>query len=213
MSGARSGGFTDECIDLGPFSIALRRPADAERLIDEERFEDDEFLPYWAEIWPSGLALARHLADGELGGTSVLEIGCGLALPSLAAAMTDADVLATDWAGEAVELVRFNAAANGIDLKAATLVWSDELEHGPFDLVLAADVLYEERNALPLLRLLERAVGSEGEALIADPGRRHASQFFERAGELGWTIDRIGVEALPRGGIVRLARPKPPATG
>ena len=34
------------------------RPPSADELIDEAAFDEDEFLPYWAELWPSGVALA-----------------------------------------------------------------------------------------------------------------------------------------------------------
>ena len=71
-------------------------------MIDEAAFDEEEFLPYWAELWPSGLALARHVAARELRGLRVLELGCGLGLPALAAALRGADVLATDWAEDAI---------------------------------------------------------------------------------------------------------------
>ncbi len=165
----------EERIVVGDHELVLARPIDPDSLIDETRFEEDEFLPYWADLWPSGLALARHVAALDLEGRSVLELGCGLALPSFAAARCAASVTATDWALDAVDLVAVNAAANGLDVTAVVLDWSIGLEGvGRFDLVLAADVLYEPRNARPLLRLLGDVVGSGGEALIADPGRRHA---------------------------------------
>ena len=76
-----------------------------------------------------------------------------------------------------------------------------------FDLVLAADVLYEERNALPLLDLLDRCVAADGEALIADPGRRHARAFFD-ARPRGRVVDRAAaVGELLAGGIARLHPP------
>ena len=88
-------------------------PASADALIDDDAFGEDEFLPYWAELWPSGLALAEHVAGGGVAGARVLELGCGLALPSLAAALGGADVLATDWAADAVALAGGNAQRTG----------------------------------------------------------------------------------------------------
>jgi predicted nicotinamide N-methyase len=198
----------DERVDLGRSELVIRRPADAESLIDEERFDENEFLPYWAEVWPSGLALARHVATLDLSGKSVLEVGCGLALPAFAAAAAGANALATDWAPECIELVAFNAAANGLTVGAAVLDWttpkSDDRER--YDLVIAADVLYEERNAAPLVSLLGEAVATDGEALIADPGRRHAPAFFERARAAGWAVERTAADELPSGGIFQLRR-------
>jgi predicted nicotinamide N-methyase len=198
----------EERIVLAGRELVIARPDNPEGLIDESRFDEDEFLPYWAELWPSGLALARLLAELDLDGKRVLELGCGLALPSFAAALRGGDVLATDWAHEAVALVELNASANGLDVTAVALDWgSDQARQvGQFDLVVAADVLYEERNALPLLGLLEETVAPRGEAVIADPGRRHAAAFFDAARGAGWLGEQIATDHLPAGGITRLRR-------
>ena len=80
-----------------------------EDLIDEAAFADDEFLPYWAELWPAALALVAALPP--IGGLRVVELGCGLGLPSLVAAARGAEVTATDWAPDAIELLERNAAS------------------------------------------------------------------------------------------------------
>src|SRR5579862_7763060 len=100
----------EERIELAGREVSLLRPPSAEELIDEEAFDEDEFLPYWAEVWASGLALAEAVSQLDLRGVRVLELGAGLGLPSLAAALGGADVLATDWAADAVALLRDNAA-------------------------------------------------------------------------------------------------------
>ena len=198
----------EERIVVGATELVIRRPADVESLIDEERFADHEFLPYWADLWPSGVALARHVLTLDLTGKPVLELGCGLALPSFAAAVAGARVLATDWAPECIELVALNAAANGLTVSSAVLDWATPMSPGgqQYNLVIAADVLYEERNAEPLLALLDAALSTTGAALIADPGRRHAPAFFERARVEGWSVEHTAIAALPAGGIFRLRR-------
>src|SRR5579885_2021506 len=99
LDAAGSGGLVEEQVELAPgVRVSILRPPSPEELIDERAFADEEFLPYWAELWPSGVALARFVAGLELEGTRVLELGCGLGLPSLAAALRGADVLASDWA-------------------------------------------------------------------------------------------------------------------
>jgi predicted nicotinamide N-methyase len=199
----------DEAIVIGRFTFVVRRPVEPEGLIDEDRFATDEFLPYWAELWPSGLALARTVAELDLRGSRVLELGCGLGLPSLAAAAVGANVRATDWSAESIDLVRRNAAANELRIDAAVLDWFAPGTVPPpvFDLVLAADVLYEERNAGPLLALLGSTVAQGGEAVIADPGRRHAPAFFSGAEAGGWAVEHVPVPSLPAGGIAWLRRP------
>jgi predicted nicotinamide N-methyase len=183
--------LTPDTIDLGPFALEILRPPSADELIDEERFADDEFMPYWAELWPSGVELARAVAGRELAGVRVLELGCGLALPSLAAAAGGAHVLATDWAEEAIALVRENAVRNGLEVEAATARWSEPaplLGRAPWDLVLGADLLYERRNVDALLDLLPQ-LGAH--VLLTEPGRPTAERFFDRAAAT-WEIARDG---------------------
>jgi predicted nicotinamide N-methyase len=178
---ALTDGLVEEEVELAPgLRLAILRPPSAEELIDEAAFDDEEFLPYWAELWPSGVALARHVAGLELHGLRVLELGCGLGLPALTAALRGADVLATDWAEDAIGLLRKNAERNGVLLRVARVRWSEPellLQAAPWDLVLGADILYEARNAAQLAALLPQL---GGEILLAEPGRPHARDLLER---------------------------------
>jgi predicted nicotinamide N-methyase len=127
------------------------------------------------------VALARELDEAGLRGKRVVELGCGLGVPSIAAARAGAEVLATDACDEALELVRRNSEANGVRVATGTIDWAvpDELaSRAPFDLVLAADVLYEEASVAPLLSLLPRLAPV---AWVADPGRPIARGFLEQA--------------------------------
>ena len=171
----------------------LSRPRDPEALIDEEAFADDEFMPYWAELWPAALELAEAL-PASLAGLRVIELGCGLGMPSLVAAARGAVVTALDWAEPAVELLRGNAERNGLSVAAVHADW--RAYGGDFDLVLGSDLLYEARNAAALLELLPRLAP---EAILAEPGRPHAAGFFRQAAET-WTIEPLGAR------VARLTR-------
>lgn len=181
-------GYVEDVFELAGREISLLRPASADALIDEEAFDEDEFLPYWAELWASGPALAQAVGGLVPAGARVLELGAGLGLPSLAAAIEGADVLATDWAAEAVELLRRNADRNGIVLRAACVRWDEPallLREAPWAVVVGADLLYERRNADLLLELLPQ-LGRD--VLLADPGRPFAKGFLERAAER-WDVE------------------------
>ena len=176
---------------MGGHRLDLLIPADAEALIDEQAFEHDEFMPYWAELWPSGMALAETVAAAPPAGRA-LELGCGLGLPSLVAALGGTDVLATDWALDAVTLLGRNAARCGAPLRHLRWSWTQDAAvlGDPFELVLAADVLYERRNGPQLLAVLDAVVGPGGEVWIADPDRPAAPEFFAAARK-HWDVEEL----------------------
>jgi predicted nicotinamide N-methyase len=188
--------LVEHVVALPGRELLLLAPRDRDALLNEEAFEQEEFLPYWAELWPSALALARVLARRPLTGRRTIEIGCGLGLPAIAAAAAGARVLATDWSPDAVAMSARNARRNGVELETSLFRWdaAPEALGPPWPLVLASDVLYEARNVGPLLALLPRLCAAAGEVWLADPGRAPAERFLAAAAER-WRID-----ALPHDG-------------
>ncbi len=184
----------------GGLSLEILLPRAADELIDEAEFESDERLPYWADLWPSARALARRLLDGPLPAGRVLELGAGVALPSLALLRRGAEVLATDYYADALLFARANAERNGLpELSTALLDWRDlPPELGRFERVVAADVLYEMRNAEHLAEALPRVLAPGGSVLVADPGRVYRSVFVERMEREGWRVEEERVrETVP----------------
>jgi predicted nicotinamide N-methyase len=168
----------EQVVEVAGRRLSILKPPDPEALLDEEAFDREEFLPYWAELWPSALALAEAVAARGIAGARVVELGCGLAIPSIVAALAGAEVIAADWSPDAVEFAAENARRNGASLETLHCSWAAPeplLARAPFDLVLAADVLYERRDVALLLDLLPRLAP---EALVAEPGRPPAREFF-----------------------------------
>ena len=195
--------LVEDVIGIAGRELSVLRPRNSEALLDEDAFERDEYLPYWAELWPSALALARAVGVRALHGARTLELGCGLGLPSLAAAVAGGRVLATDWAPDAIAMTERNAARNGLKLETLCVSWASPeplLERAPWDLVLASDVLYEARNGDALLPLLP---GLGGEIWLADPGRPAAGPFLERVAET-FEIETRHAAEIPQGGVYRL---------
>jgi predicted nicotinamide N-methyase len=199
----------EDVIPLGGRQLLVLRPREPESLLSEVDFLQDEFLPYWAELWPSALALARAVGSRALHGARVVELGCGLGLPSIAAALAGGRVLATDWAADAIAYVDRNAEHNDVTIETAVESWTDPQvvkARAPWDLVIGSDLLYERRNVQPLLDLLPVLVGERGEAWIADPGRDPCAEFLEAAAER-FTIASTPDPAGPRVQVHRL-RPR-----
>jgi predicted nicotinamide N-methyase len=198
-----------ERIPLPGGEIELARPRDVEALLSDESFEHEEFLPYWAELWASAVALAHDVSLRSLRGKRTLELGCGLGLPSIAAARSGGRVLATDWSPDAVLATAANAARNDVRVETLECSWAwpePIVERGPWDLVLASDVLYERRNANLLLRLLPQLVSARGLVLIADPQRAAAARFLEQVESEGWLLKTTGTPRSERVRIHRLRR-------
>lgn len=179
-------------VELPGGPLRVLQPLESAELPDDGPVEWAPLVPYWSVLWRSGVALARELDGEPLAGKRVVELGCGLAVPSLVAARAGASALATDEDPEAIELVARNAELNGLRVDAAVVDWTsasavDELaRRGPFDLVLAADVLYERPTVARMLSLLPRLAPV---AWLADPARPTAAVFLEQAEERGWTVE------------------------
>jgi predicted nicotinamide N-methyase len=177
--------LVEETVPLrGGHTVTILRPRDSEELLEEEAFEHEELLPYWAELWPSSVALAKAVSARSLRGARTLELGCGLGLVSIAAARAGGRVLATDWSAESIRFTQSNATRNEASVETAIVDWTQPealLERAPWQLVLGSDILYERRMVDEMLDLLPRLVAPDGEVVIADPGRQTSVDFVQRS--------------------------------
>ncbi len=200
-------------VAVGALTLTVARPRSAEDLIDEDDYARDERLPYWAELWPSAHVLAAVLEARDLTGARVVELGCGIGLPAIVAALRGADVLATDWYDDALGFARANAGAAGARVATRLVDWNAppaDLTAAAADLVVGADLLYEERNGPALAGLLPLLLRPGGEALIADPRRPHADGLLLPLTAAGWGHTRTEVRHSARqdesGSVIHLHR-------
>ena len=196
----RLGPLEDVTITL-PRSGAVYRvtkPVDIDSLLNLAESDPEENLPYWAALWPSGIALADSvLAEPELiRGKRVLEIGTGLGITAIAAVTTGADLTISDYSDEALRLAAYNIEQNGLKIPASMQMnWrspSDPFRSFAgegFSVVLAADVLYEQRDVEPLLEIVDWLVAPGGMLWLAEPRRYAAGRFVDLIDEAGWDGD------------------------
>jgi predicted nicotinamide N-methyase len=164
-------------------SLTIIAPRDWDELRHQEGAEGRS-VPYWARVWPSSLALVDALGERDLAGTRVLELGCGLGIPSAVAASRGAAIMATDRSPDAVVFAAHNLALNELEGEVALVDWREPralLGGAPWDLVIAADVLYTHQAVDTLLRLLPKLVDHRGQVLIADPSRAGCRDFLAAA--------------------------------
>ena len=105
-------------------------------------------------VWDGAAPMAQFLCEHpeRVRGKTVVELGAGPGLPGIVAArLGAARVVLTDLPGE-LELLRSNAAKNGVEAtaSAAACAWGDARAAaalGRFDVVLCSDVLYGHLEA------------------------------------------------------------------
>jgi predicted nicotinamide N-methyase len=201
-------------VDLRGWKVVLERPQNADDLISEADYVRDERLPYWADLWAASTDLARYLLEdgpslvGDIGRRRgdgktprAIELGCGLGLPTIAAMKVGFDVLATDYYEDSVRFAAHNAyAALGRAPQGRMVDWNyvpDDL--GTFDLVLAADVLYEPRYAVMLADVVARTLAPRGIFLLGDQGRIAMPAFLDEAAKRGLRMHKLRSVAPPPG--------------
>jgi ETFB lysine methyltransferase len=170
----------ESAVTVGPDErVQILHPENADDLISEQDFADDERLPYWADLWPSAVVLARFIRPLAGAGRTLLELGCGSGAVTAAAARAGFRVTATDYYDDAPNFARVNAWRNaGVDIDARVADWNRwPADLRAFEMIVASDVLYEQRNAPLIARTLATALAPHGEAWIADPGRVGAATF------------------------------------
>jgi predicted nicotinamide N-methyase len=184
-----------------PYVITL--PTNPDGVLDE-LVEPLTHMPYWATVWPSGLALAEAvLARREaVVGRSVLELGCGLGITATAVQDAGGRITAADCFAEALAYTRLNVLRN-TDRAPRTLLadWRSEagravLLRGSASLVLAADVLYEGEDVAPLLELGGELLRRGCALWLAEPGRATSERFVSQARTAGWRGETLERERL-----------------
>ena len=197
--------IADETVTVAGRQYVLRKPANADHLISEADYVQDERLPYWADLWPASKQLATTLLEEDGRGRTLLELGCGLGLATVAAMDAGFEVTATDYYQDALHVTRGNAARNLGREPRVRLVdwrqWPDDL--GLFDTVIAADVIYEVEYSTLVAQCLARALAPEGEAIIADPGRVALAGFFEALPQCGLVLHDLQKIPFHDGDTVR----------
>jgi predicted nicotinamide N-methyase len=174
--------------------VRLVRAVDLAAAIDARELlcgESPTEPPYWMHVWPAALALARAVAAerGVGPGRRVVEIGCGLGLPSLVAARRGASVVAADWKIEPLRLLRRSALLSEVSLSVVQLDWTDVPLRGGFDFCLMADVAYDSSAEAALVLALDQLLAPSGLAWLADSVNTHRRTLIERLTSAGFSVE------------------------
>ncbi len=195
-------------VTIGEVTLTMETPPDLDALLDRAAADDPQAvdaIPYYAILWPAAHGLARYLwaCRAELrGGTRVIELGCGLGLPSILAARLGARVLATDFHPDTGTWLLHNAGLNGVSIDYHQLDWNAFLDARPatrdpqtptdsrqptaYSLIVGSDLLYERRHIPALVCAIDALCAPGGRAVISDPGRDNLDLFVSSMEKSGW---------------------------
>lgn len=175
--------FSTVSVSIGPESFQLTSFKDVYEEFSQHYDEGDgyEEPPLYGILWPSAEGLAWSLWQnhrGELKGARVLEIGCGLGLPSLLCARLGADVLAMDNHTNFPKMMAENMGQNQVHVRTEVGSFGDpKLNLGEFDWIIGSDILYEPDLYPEMERFIVRHAKPNAKVIIADPGRYAAEKF------------------------------------
>jgi predicted nicotinamide N-methyase len=121
--------------------------------------------PFWSFCWSSGQVLARWVMERKefVRGKHVLDFGSGSGIVAVAAALSGArKVLACDIDPVSLEAVTANADLNHVEIEVSRDFESSSVEG--FDVILAADVLYD----VEIFPLVKRFPDLASDVILAD---------------------------------------------
>lgn len=149
----------------------------------------EDLCPYFGILWPAAEALAEYIAENAslVKNKTVLELGCGLGLPSLVASHLGGQVLATDFHPDVEEYFLRNCRHSSVECEYQRLNWREENVSQKFDVVIGSDVLYESKHPREVALGLLRFVKDDGMIILSDPGRSYLQQFLTAMNDLGVT--------------------------
>jgi predicted nicotinamide N-methyase len=197
---------------IGSFQLEIECLDDLDRTIDDvfRQLEAignpqllEELCPYFGVVWPAARGLAEYLAQlphDAVSGKSLLELGCGLAIPSMVASMRGARVVATDFHPIVPQFLNSNIRLNKIiNLEYQVVNWEKERpDLGQFDWVVGSDILYERRYPKSLAETIRSQMKPGATVIIADPGRPYLQNFSDAMKELGFELE-THIYSVPHG--------------
>ena len=162
-----------------------------EAMYDESQQQDQPLAwqPYWAEAWESSVVLAQVLAELGVAGQSVMDLGCGVGVVGAVAAGCGADVLLGDIAQPGLLFSQLNCWPWKERAVVLRLDWDHDHLGRQFDVIAAADVVYDRKNWPGLDRFWREHLAPGGSVIVSEPSRITGKEFRETIVERGWILD------------------------
>ncbi|MDY6845329.1 MAG: methyltransferase domain-containing protein [Thermodesulfobacteriota bacterium] len=159
--------------------------------LDTKYIIDGGRIPYFAELWPSSIALSQYIISNlDVVGKRVLDLGCGLGLVGIVASLRGAHVVFGDYETDALAFSKKNSLLNYCkNVEFLNIDWRRPPKIEPFDVIFASDIVYEDEEFLYLESFLKECL--RGFAIVAEPNRKIAQRFFETLKQNGFSSEKI----------------------
>jgi predicted nicotinamide N-methyase len=191
---------------IGGQGFIIDRPTQTDRLLDQpyvhEAFAADEYLPYWADLWPAARMLAKAIMrqSWQLG-QEAIELGCGLGLPGIVALSRGLRVVFSDYDQTALQFAEDNAVLNGYtNFRTLLMDWRCPPQDLHVPIILASDLIYEMRNIKPIVTAIKRMLLPDGICLLTDQNRSFAEALRDQLGAAGLPFTTESMHAGEPGG-------------
>lgn len=144
----------------------------------------------FGQLWQASRVLATTVKKLELKERRFIELGCGLALPSLVLKHRGADITASDYHPLSKTFLDNNTKLNHLpDIPHLNLSWEKpDPAIGLFDVIIASDVLYEPHHAVLLSGVINKIAAAQSKVLITCPGRGYRNQLSRLMIESGFQL-------------------------
>jgi predicted nicotinamide N-methyase len=189
---------------LGHDPVSLYALADPEASIDSGALLRERNIPdppYWALVWTGARAIAAVVAGRSMPPfVRVLDLGCGLGLSGLAAARRGFSVTFGDYLEEPLEFVRATLAREAIfrgDVQHIDFTRDQATQK--YELILAADIVYDPAHYAPLTSYLEASLAPRGTILLTESLRADARVFLEGMAARGFADDKRALWVMEDG--------------
>ena len=195
-----------QALQIGEMEISFTRIADPDVVLDRVAAEEDRrekqsgkrhdgeelHLPYWAELWESGLGIGQMLVSAPqlVRGKNVLDLGCGMGLAGTVAAALGSNVLFADLEADSLLFATLNSLPWRENIRTRRLNWQKDRLDERFDLIVGADILYEKQQWGFLEPFWRGHIENGGSVLLGEPGRQTGDLFLEWMNEKSWNIDK-----------------------
>lgn len=184
-------------VSVGRLNLQIKALKDTNQYFDPLKLAEKAGVApanwsFFGQLWPASEVLAKAVKKIDFKKRRIIELGCGLGLPSLVLKSLNADITASDRHPLSEGFLESNRLRNNIEpIPFVNLCWEKPAQEvGKFDVIIASDVLYEQQHATLLAELIEKISHPQAKVMVTCPGRGHRNKLTNLLTEQGFEVEQ-----------------------